>query len=206
MIRLFVFLLAIVLTISAHAQPTIGQKLQIGPTVGLNVATTTFNKVVSTDPKYDYNIGTRAAYPLGQRIKINSLLVYSRKGIATPDGYKETYEYVDVPIFLSYTIGTERFNCYPLIGVQQGWMLSSQVAFNNPPRPSLSSPPADARHYELAVNLGIGSQFRVAPNASVFFDIRYASGLTGVQGEEPLFSRGNSIRNRVLSFNTGVLF
>ena len=96
--------------------------------MGLNSTTTSIGQVIVVDNKYGYNVGVKAKYPLGKRMMLNSLLVYTQKGSLTEDNtWREEYNYLELPLLLSYDMGRNGFRFYPMIGLQQGYMLSARV-------------------------------------------------------------------------------
>ncbi len=190
--------------------------------MGLNSTTTSISRVITVNNKYGYNVGVKAKYPLGKRIMLNSLLVYTQKGSSTNlDHWREEYNYLELPLLLSYDIGKKSARFYPMIGIQQGYMLSARATSRftsfslrspivyNP----LTSSTGDSEvyRYELGFSIGVGSQFRISSKASVFLDVRYTSGLTNIwKTGTGIFSQRDGIfpdyYNTVLSLNTGVLF
>ena len=213
MLRLFSsLLLLLTLCSSLSAQSKVKQKLQIGPTLGLNGANTSIGRVVmSANNRYSYNLGAKAKYPLGMRLMLNGSLIYTQKGSVNKyDGWQEEYGYLDLPVLLSYDLGRNGTRFYPMIGIQQGYLLSARVT-----DPIVLGVPtsseAESYRYELGFSVGAGSQFRISSNASVFLDFRYTSGLTNIwKTGIGIFSQRDSIfpeyYNTVLSLNTGILF
>ena len=122
---------------------------------------------------------------------------------------------MELLVFLSYEFGREAARFYPILGVQSGYLLSARVSDSSiGGAPSTVNPFASSSEvyrYELGFSIGVGSQFRVSPNASVFLDVRYASGLTNIwKSANHLFSGQDGFYpayyNTGLSLNTGVLF
>ena len=207
---LFLFFLSLLHT-PLFAQSTTGEKLLIGPTLGLNASTTSISQVFITDNKYGFNVGVKAKYPLGKRLMLNSLLVYTQKGSSGQySDWDEEFSYLELPVFLSYALGKEATRFYPLVGIQQGYLLRARTSLSTLGGLPVPTSSAEAYRYELGLSVGIGSQFQVSSKSSLFLDIRYASGLTNIWKGSGLFTRQDGFYpayyNTVFSFNTGVLF
>ena len=127
---LFLFFLSLLHT-PLFAQSTTGEKLLIGPTLGLNASTTSISQVFITDNKYGFNVGVKAKYPLGKRLMLNSLLVYTQKGSSGQySDWDEEFSYLELPVFLSYALGKEATRFYPLVGIQQGYLLRAKTSLS----------------------------------------------------------------------------
>lgn len=200
--------LVIALSISQAFAQDLDKKLRVGPTVGINLARTA-NPVYTTTGKPGFNAGVKASYPLGRRVRLDGLLIYTEKG-AQDDQWKEYYNYVEVPVLMRYEFGNST-KIYPMIGMYQAFLTSAYLATGSLPKSPLAKGDEGAHRYELGINFGVGSQVNLTSTTALFLDFRCSSGLTNVlKTGDSLFSRdgGSSVRTRnvVFSLNTGVLF
>jgi hypothetical protein len=198
-LKLIVFLLAA--TISIQAQIAVGIKS------GVNLADTRvdglFDNNLPEQTMYPgFTVGVIAEIPLMNGFAFRPELNFVQKGFVTdisitdfellgidiPLGAraKTRFNYVDMPLLLKYSTGSDLAKLYFIAGPTLGYTLNAHVrpVANlfidiNLPRVNIPLDNDIYQRWEVAATMGIGGEFK-AGQGKIFGDARYNLGLTNM--------------------------
>lgn len=187
--KLFAVAFLAVMTISATAQDF--KKFRFGPTVGLNVATTTADEVGS---RVGFSVGALAEYNFTDNVFMTGALKFSQKGgkyeVAVPGmavaKYSANPGYIELPIHAGYRYSfNDKFSIFgefgPYIGI--GVCGKSKVEINGKEKsenyfgdPAKDEDTYGAKRFDFGLGFAAGAEF-----SKFQLRIGYDFGLTGLE-------------------------
>jgi hypothetical protein len=181
---------------------------------------------ISTGDYYGFTFGIPAEFKIGKNTALQLELSYSRKGGAMEDDndfliYKSRlyFNYLEIPLYLKLTYGSEKIKFNPIIGVLTGYAINGRLYESVSYKPGINyimmAQPVvdeeldfkenDVSRLNVELNIGAGISI-IRPNGKYFFDIRYQHGLNNLSTEESSDPDENySINLRTFSFSVGYL-
>ena len=181
-------------------------QIQIGPKVGLNIASIAGSDATdyfgeSLDSRTGFNGGIFFMYQFNKMFAIQPEVYYTMKGASKKiEGVDVSVklDYVEVPLFLKFVIPVEGSNVRPVIfaGPALGFNMSAKVKGES----GEGSAEVDIKDYvkstDFSLIFGGGVGFMVGTN-ELGADVRYILGLTTWDDEaDPL-----DVKNNVINFN-----
>lgn len=193
--------LILLITVATYAQVSVGFKS------GVNLADTRVSGLFDNNlPEQNmypgFTAGIIAEFPLLNGFAFRPELNYSQKGFITdvsvtdlellgidvPVGAraKTRFNYIDVPLLIKYSTGTELAKVYFVAGPTVGYTLNAHVRpvanfiINvNLPRVNIPLDNDIYQRWEIAATLGVGGEVK-AGQGKLFSDVRYNLGLTNM--------------------------
>ncbi len=193
--------LVLMFTVAVYAQVSVGLK------TGVNLADTRINGLFDKNlPEQNmypgFTAGIIAEFPMLNGFAFRPELNFTQKGFITdisvadfdllgidiPIGAraKTRFNYVDVPLLIKYSTGTELAKVYFIAGPTVGYTLNAHVRpvtnflINiNLPRVNIPLDNDIYQRWEIAATLGLGGELKVG-QGKIFGDARYNLGITNM--------------------------
>lgn len=198
----------IAFTANAQESTSSSNDVMFGAKAGVNFAKLTGDDVEDADGRTGLNLGFVAELPISEKFSLQGEVVYSQQGLQEDfEGgeYKLKLDYINVPVLAKiYVTDGLAFE----VGPQFGFNVASTAEFQveGEDGDELSSVERDLEDAVEGFDFGaaFGASYKL--DSGLFFQARYALGLTSVyeSSDEGLFQ--DDLNNSVLSFSVGFMF
>lgn len=216
--------LVLIITVASYAQVSVGIK------AGVNLADTRINGLFDNNlPDQNmypgFTAGIIAELPLFSGFAFRPELNYTQKGFITdisvaeleligidvPIGAsaKTRFNYVDMPLLVKYSTGTDLAKVYLIAGPTVGYTLNAHVRpvtnflINiNLPRVNIPLENDIYQKWEIAATLGLGGEIKVG-QGKIFGDARYNLGITNMLQDPVIDFRA---KNQGLAITAGYAY
>jgi hypothetical protein len=175
---------------TTFAETEKAKDVKIGIKLGMNIATVNGSEANNLDSRTGFVIGVAAEIPFTEKFSIQPELLYSAQGAQQRDNFMYDLNYISLPIMAKYYIA-KGFTLEA--GPQFSFLLKDELVPIN--QNNVSSVNTAAENFDLALNLGLGYQFK----SGIFFQTRYNLGLIAIT-ENP------DIKNGVFQMTLGFQF
>lgn len=203
----FIVLISISIAMSSRAQ----QHVSIGPTAGFG-HNWLYNEAFTADYEKSfhpsYNVGLKMVYSIVNHWGISADLKFSGEGgrfnLKTGDNeFIYRANYIRLPIQGIYFFGEygqavrPKISLGPSFGFLVGGKYKQEVNEQSTYEQNINQL---FKGFDLGLNVAAGANFRVSPNTWLNTDLTYYHGLSDVSESD------NTIRNRGIGVNVGLLF
>ena len=187
------FVTVAIVHLSAYSQAT------FIPKIGLAFARTSGDDISDEEAKTGLLVGAAFNLPLDEDlISLQPEVLYIQKG-TKQDGsrLRRRFNYVEVPILVKVSIGTDQIKGYFNAGPSLGFGVSSKQRLTDDSygKVTFGGDPGFAKRIDVGLQFGGGVGFEAGPG-SLILDLRYGVGLLNVYEDR-------SLKNRALALSLG---
>lgn len=192
-------------------------QFSVGPRMGINLAT------ITSDPDNRDDIVQNLGFQFGAvgNIEFNELLslqpelLFSQKGIKFKNGsdyIKLTTNYLEIPVLIKVSFGSDDFKGFFNAGPYFGYWLSGKsiICFDGKTEKDIYEFDDEGNNQDNRLDLGLsfggGMAFKIG-SGNLIFDLRYGLGLADmnkIEGDKP--DNYTKSLNRVIGISLGYLF